>query len=98
MLYYDRPLYFWTLVYWKGPINSAQPVCSPVRPQQTFFGIHLLAFLDIGEGVEFHRSSKVTELSFLEKLLLWKKKPEKVKNDLKTKLSDLTENQVIRLV
>ena len=48
-------------------MNSDQSVCSSVRPQHIFFGIHLLAFLDVGEGVQFHRGSKATKLSFLEK-------------------------------
>ena len=32
VLYYDRPVYFWSQVYWKGPMNLAQSVCSSVRP------------------------------------------------------------------
>ena len=34
----------------EGPISSAQSVYSSVCPEQTFFRIHLLAFLDIGRG------------------------------------------------
>ena len=98
VLYYDRPVYFWNPVYWKGPMNSAQSVCSSAHLWHTFFGIHLLAFLDIGEGLSFIRGSKVAKLSFLEKFLFWKKRLEKVKSDLKIKLLDLTENQVIRVV
>ena len=58
-------------------MNSDQPVCSSVCPQHIFFGIHLLAFLDIGEGGSVSSRLKSDEAQLFRKVLILEKKARK---------------------
>ena len=58
-------------------MNSAQSVCSSVRPQHIFFGIHLLAFLDVGEGGSVSSGLKSDKAQLFRKVLILEKKARK---------------------